>query len=99
MRQILSTVIASHHSGLIDCITPAGEDVFSRRMNKAADRTHFVEAREYMSEEIKQKIENIIQDKAFIESLNAKLKSLHETGDSSHTMQFKIGLLTRFLFS
>lgn len=99
VRQILSTVIASHHSGLIDCITPAGEDVFSRRMNKAADRTHFVEAREYMSEEIKQKIENIIQDKAFIESLNAKLKSLHETGDSSHTMQFKIGLLTRFLFS
>ncbi len=99
VRQILSMVIASHHSGLIDCLAPVGEDVFSRRMHKATERTHFNEAQESLAKDIKQKVEKLIQDQTFTETLNAKLRALQEKGDSSDILQLKFGLLTRFLFS
>ena len=99
VRQILSMVIASHHSGLIDCLAPSGDDVFSRRMHKAAVKTHFTEAQENLSEDIKQKIESLIQDKFFTVTLNSKLKVLQENGDSPDILQLKFGLLVRFLFS
>ena len=38
--QILSLVIASHHTGLIDCLDPNGDDVFTKRMNKPYEITH-----------------------------------------------------------
>lgn len=46
--QMLALCIASHHSGLIDCLTSnqngVGEDNFSRRMGKADDSSHLSEA-------------------------------------------------------
>lgn len=46
--QILALCIASHHSGLIDCLTSEPnrpvEDAFTRRMNKLDERTHLGEA-------------------------------------------------------
>ena len=46
--QILALCIASHHSGLIDCLSSyaenLGKDVFSKRMGKQDDRTHLQEA-------------------------------------------------------
>lgn len=46
--QILALCIASHHSGMIDClssdISSLGEDVFSKRIGKRDDRTHLQEA-------------------------------------------------------
>lgn len=45
--QILSLCIASHHSGLIDCLSSdtnsLGEDIFGRRMSKINERTHLEE--------------------------------------------------------
>lgn len=32
--QMISLCLASHHSGLMDCITPEGKNKFSERMNK-----------------------------------------------------------------
>ena len=34
--QMLSLALASHHSGLIDCVNPDGSDNFARRMEKQA---------------------------------------------------------------
>jgi CRISPR-associated endonuclease/helicase Cas3 len=42
--QILSLCIASHHSGLIDCLSPDGMNKFQRRIEKAEERTHVTEA-------------------------------------------------------
>lgn len=42
--QVLSLCIASHHSGLIDCLLPSGEDNFTRRINKSEEKTHTDEA-------------------------------------------------------
>ena len=44
VAQALSLAIASHHSGLIDCLLPNGEDNFTRRMEKAEQNTHAEEA-------------------------------------------------------
>jgi hypothetical protein len=44
---MLALCIASHHSGLIDCISADsgkyGVDMFTRRMNKAGEKTHLEE--------------------------------------------------------
>lgn len=45
--QVLALCVASHHSGLIDCLgadaANFGEDVFSNRMRKAQQKTHLDE--------------------------------------------------------
>ena len=51
--QILSLILASHHSGLIDTLTPDGLDNFSRRMEKVDKKTHLKEARTKLPEEIR----------------------------------------------
>ena len=43
--ELLAICVASHHSGLIDCITPGGFDNLSRRMNKPDPESHFDEVR------------------------------------------------------
>src|SRR3972149_4986551 len=40
VAQVLSTCLASHHSGLIDCISPDGQNVFLKRMEKDKEKTH-----------------------------------------------------------
>src|SRR5216684_5609085 len=44
VAEILSLCIASHHSGLIDCIAPEGVDKLSKRMTKADSASHYEEA-------------------------------------------------------
>jgi len=54
--QILSLIIASHHSGLIDCITPDGNDNFSRRMNKTDKKTRAEESISNLDDSINRKM-------------------------------------------
>jgi CRISPR-associated endonuclease/helicase Cas3 len=42
--EILALCLASHHSGLIDCIAPRGSDNLSRRMRKGDLESHCAEA-------------------------------------------------------
>jgi len=99
VSQILSLIIASHHSGLIDCLTPDGLDNYSRRMKKSDEKTRTTESLANMSQTIKCKLEGVLSDNNFVNDFNQKLKSLHESDDSNETFMFKAGLLTRFLFS
>ncbi len=41
--QMLALCICSHHSGLIDCLGPNGEQTFKQRMDKPGDATHLQE--------------------------------------------------------
>ncbi len=99
MVQVLSIVIASHHTGLLDCLDPSGKDNFTTRMNKPHEKTHLDEARCNMDARIRLKVENILSDPAVLQEFNRKIKSLQETNDSKQTFTFKLGLLVRFLFS
>lgn len=97
--QILSLIIASHHSGLIDCLTPDGEDNYSRRMKKTNEQTRYYEAEENIDEKIRQELRCLLEDRSLVDQLNDKIRNLKESNDSTETFMFKVGLLTRFLFS
>lgn len=97
--QILPLIIASHHSGLIDCITTNGTDNFSRRMNKSDEKTRMNEALSNMDKNIKQKMGELLSESNLIYDLNKRLISLREENDSKESLLLKSGLLTRFLFS
>ncbi|MGD0153037.1 MAG: CRISPR-associated helicase Cas3' [Thermacetogeniaceae bacterium] len=99
VSQILSLIIASHHTGLIDCLTTDGVDNYSRRMNKPAEKTRVEEAVLNLDDSIKLKIETILSNSQFINVFNQKLVSLQQNNDSSETMMFKSGLLIKFIFS
>jgi CRISPR-associated endonuclease/helicase Cas3 len=97
MAQFLALAIASHHSGLIDCLTPTGEDNFGRRINKEDSATHLSEARGKLSE-IEDDIDKILTPDV-VKHFVQKLQSLKEPNDSKETIAFKLGLLARFLLS
>ncbi|MEW6083895.1 MAG: CRISPR-associated helicase Cas3' [Chloroflexota bacterium] len=97
LAQFLALAIASHHSGLIDCLKPDGFNEFERRINKDKDLTHLTEARGKLPDIEKQLDEILAQpiEKRFVE----KLKETTEPNDSDKTLSFKHGLLARFLLS
>lgn len=99
VAQILSLCVASHHSGMIDCLSPSGKDNFTRRMNKPEDKTHLKEVLNNIDEDIRRKIEEYVDNESIVKRLVEILKSLKEEKDNADTMNFKIGLLVRFLFS
>lgn len=96
--QVLALCIASHHSGLIDCLTSDGEDNFTRRMEKADDETHRSEAQSKLHDIEAQATE--LLSTHVTDQLFKKLKSLQTIDiDSQETSVFKVGLLIRFLLS
>ncbi len=97
--QVLCLAIASHHSGLIDCLSPRGEDNFTRRMEKAEVNSHTNEAFSNLAEHEKSTIEGFLADDLLVKELVEKLKSVKEEDESLETLSFKYGLLIRFLFS
>lgn len=97
--QFLSLCIASHHSGLIDCLSPSGEDNFTRRIEKSKKKTHLDEILSYLSDTEKQKITELASNDKVVRQVLDKIKSLIEKNDSKETLMFKYGLLVRFLFS
>jgi CRISPR-associated endonuclease/helicase Cas3 len=96
--QVLALCIASHHSGLIDCLTPDGENNFKRRIEKPDESTRKTEAWANLPE-IQQAIEDLLA-KGIAEQLITKLMGVQEANrDSMTTSVFKAGLLIRFLLS
>ncbi len=96
--QVLTLCVASHHSGLIDCLAPDGENNFKRRMEKTDKDTHKSEALSNL-----QGIETAFKDllsKNVVDQIVTKLQSLKEESNESQTnLNFKAGLLVRFLLS
>ncbi len=97
--QIMSLCIASHHSGLIDCLSPDGSDVFSKRMTKPRDKTHLDEARIKVDETIQGRVNKLFASTSIEAELRQRLKSLYIGEQSREVREFKLGLLVRFLFS
>lgn len=100
--QVLGLCVASHHSGLIDCLTPSGDDSFGARMNKHVEKTHLDEARTSADKGILSRAETLLSDASLIANLQACLVNI-VSSESVHgrdiVAQQQIGLLVRFLFS
>lgn len=105
--QILFLCIASHHSGLIDCLSSdtnsLGEDVFGRRMNKADDRSHLNEALGKADEAILARARELTSKPEMLKAMQAAISGIVRVApgkdDKSTVAQQQIGLLVRFLFS
>ncbi len=102
--QLLALCIASHHSGLIDCLesnshTPAW-DKFSNRMRKSEDRAHLEEALAKMDEAIQQRFQQLMASPTLHTSVINKLTDIgKQNKGGALTASFKQGLLVRLLFS
>jgi len=97
--QVLALCIASHHSGLADCLSPDGENKFKKRIEKPDESTHSREAWSHLSEEEQRIVNQHLKSETLSRRLVEKFKSLKENSDHQDTYVFKWGLLIRFLFS
>ena len=97
--QVLALCLASHHSGLIDCLAPDGEDNFRRRMGKSDEKTHKGEVTANL-QDIENTFEAILSH-GVIDQLIARVTGLWrvDRNDSQSTLMFKAGLLIRYLLS
>jgi len=108
--QILGLCIASHHSGLIDCLSSDTnrpvEDMFTRRIGKRDERTHLRESMTNIDEPIANRFRELTSSSELINGLEGairnvmlrdKIKGVDPT--KNQIIQFKLGLLVRFLFS
>jgi len=108
--QILALCIASHHSGLIDCLSSDAnspvEDTFTRRINKRDHRSHLREATGKMNPLIANRFRELVSTPGLIDGLKETIRQVMLRSDikgidpsQNPIVQFKTGLLVRFLFS
>ncbi len=105
--QVLALCIASHHSGLIDCLTSdvnsLGEDAFGRRMDKTAERTHLEEALAQADEPILALVRDRLSNPEILTAVRGIMASIVRDApvrdDKSVVAQLQFGFLVRFLLS
>ena len=96
--QILALCIASHHSGLIDCVKPDGTNEFQRRIDKDDEKTHLNECEQNADTDILEKAQQLV--KPVISALWKQRNAIMKTTQHSEIIrQFYFGFWTRFLFS
>jgi len=99
--QILAVCLASHHGGLIDCLSPEGKNVFLKRVEKDNEKTHLTECTAVMEEELLQRLQNLATPQ-LIQNCLQQISNLINTGQAESENLIKclnIGLWTRFLYS
>lgn len=99
MAQFFSLCIASHHSGLIDCLDANGEDIFTKRMRKAQEKTHLDEVVKLANPAILERCAVIAADPKLTDSFKALVQNIVQFCGAEAPCQQQIGLAVRFLFS
>jgi CRISPR-associated endonuclease/helicase Cas3 len=105
MAQMLALCIASHHGGLIDCLTPEGEDRFLARMQKDDSLTHLDEVLAKVDRGILERCQRALADPLLVGDFEAAMKAIHRqeasVGQAGKETRFRFagGLLLRMLFS
>jgi CRISPR-associated endonuclease/helicase Cas3 len=97
--EILSLCVASHHSGLIDCIAPDGTDKLSRRMCKADPEAHYGEAWTNAEQPVIERNEEHLHDPDLARGVRNSIASICRIDRNETILRFKVGLMVRFLFS
>ncbi len=99
LEQILTLCIVSHHSGLIDCLKPSGENNWERRIQKDDKKTHLIEVTEKADPEIFREVQRILDSEDLLIPLKKVIASIQKYNQSRQTRAIQEGLLVRFLFS
>jgi CRISPR-associated endonuclease/helicase Cas3 len=93
--QMIAVCVASHHSGLIDCLSPTGDDVLSKRMLKVIEPTCCEEEECY----VRDRAGALLASSLISEQMGCRMERLKRGEGSFETKTLALGLLTRFLFS
>lgn len=98
--QILATCIASHHSGLINIVSPDSSKgaVFKKRMDKSDELVHLDESIDQADATILQRIDAMATQQ-LVSEMRQKLKTVSDRKYSKTVRAFNYGFYTRFLFS
>lgn len=104
VAQMLALCIASHHSGLINCLESTEQqpvyDRFSNRMNKLEDSAHLREVSSKMDQSVRDRSAALLADSQLLKPVGMKMKEIHQANKTQAIPElFKQGLLIRFLFS
>jgi CRISPR-associated endonuclease/helicase Cas3 len=102
--QILAVCIASHHSGLIDCLTLDGDSGFKKRIEKPDEDTHLEECKRNADSSILNQAQHLANESLVREMLSVinqirKAKNAEGQTLSALIREFYWGFYTRFLFS
>lgn len=97
--QIIALCVASHHSGIMDCLTPDGEDKFTLRMAKETNKSHVDEARKKADKEIMGMITHHLDSSQCHDELKQLFSQLMPNEDSRQVQGMYLSLIVRFLFS
>lgn len=97
--QLLALCIASHHSGLIDCLDPEGNDVFGKRMKKPEEKTHLEEVQSCTDAEILARARVLLDSPELITETRNLLAGIKLKEKNSRPLLQQVGLAVRFLFS
>jgi CRISPR-associated endonuclease/helicase Cas3 len=95
----LALCVASHHSGLIDCLAPDGCENLSNRMDKADSASHLSEAWATADTAVVAAKQALLRDPDLSAPLSTRIQSICRTDTGETIRRFKIGLLCRLLFS
>jgi CRISPR-associated endonuclease/helicase Cas3 len=101
--QILALCIASHHSGLIDCLSSNAhkpvENIFTKRTGKQENRSHLREVTSKMDTLIEKRFRELSSMPSLISGIEESIRKVAQGEKVETIIRFKIGLLVRFLFS
>ncbi len=100
--QLAALCIASHHSGLIDCLGADGSDSFTARMQKDDARSHLAEAIEQADPEVLMRANELLADPELAAESRRLLASIEQQNASDELVTPKrqqFGLWVRVAFS
>lgn len=97
--EALALCVASHHSGLIDCVLPDGFDGLTRRLTKDDALSHCSEAWRSAEPPIRSMLEALLNGPEVAAEVDAAIERIRETNPDEVIQPFKQGLLLRMLFS
>jgi len=105
--QALALCVASHHSGLINCLTSdigsLGEDAFAKRMSKKSDLTHLDEALAKAEGRFHDRWQELLAGSEVVTGLKDLMANIVRAAplkdDKSVVAQVQFGFVIRFLLS
>jgi len=101
--QILALCIASHHSGLINCLAEDGKPTFCNRMEKPDEKTHLGECLSSADSNLMQRVGELAAASTVQKMFGAIRQMVHLPDkledDLDKPDAFALGMFVRFLFS
>lgn len=100
VARFLAICIASHHSGLIDCLKTDGHDSLSQRLAKPDSNTRLLEAWNSLDPSVTSRAKKLMEDPGLVAEVRNKIAELAASfGKGEGDIDVQLGLLLRLLFS